>query len=171
MEKEIDQYVQKLKNGDNNAFDHIYYETKNSVYLVIVSILKDQSLAEDIMQDTYMQMIKSLDHYQIGTNFKNWVVTIARNLALNEYNRRKKTVLVDVTDDQNVLSKVEDPKKEQSYLIEEVLNLLDETERQVVFLRIVDNYLHKDIAKILDMPIGTVLWIYQKAMKKVRKYL
>lgn len=171
MERTIDQYVQMLKNGDNDAFDYIYYETKNAVFMVIVSILKDKSLAEDIMQDTYMQMIKSLERYQIGTNFKNWIVTIARNLAINEYNKRKKTLLVDATEDQSILDQAVTPQKKHEYLIDDVINLLDETERQVVLLRIVENYLHKDIAKILDMPLGTVLWIYQKAIKKVKKML
>jgi RNA polymerase sigma-70 factor (ECF subfamily) len=171
MGKEIDQYVRMLKDGDNDAFDYIYYETKNSVFLIIVSILKDYSLAEDVMQDTYMNMIKALDRYQEGTNFKNWIITMARNLAINEYNRRKKETLVDITNENNVFGGIEDTRKYEGWLIDDVMLYLDENERQVILLRFSENMLHKDIAQALDMPLGTVLWIYQKAIKKIKKMI
>ena len=171
MNKEMDQHVRSLKNGDNDAFDYLYYQTKNSVFLVILSILKDYSLTEDIMQDTYMNMIRVLDKYQEGTNFKNWIVTMARNLAINEYNRRRKETLVDITEENNLFGGIEDTNKYDGWLINDLIEHLDEQERQVFLLRIVEGMLHKEISQVLDMPLGTVLWIYQKAIRKLKKFI
>jgi RNA polymerase sigma-70 factor (ECF subfamily) len=53
---------------------------------------------------------------------------------------------------------------------EELMNILTQEEREIVLLRIVDNIKHKDIARIVNKPLGTVLWIYQKAIRKMQKY-
>ena len=75
VNKELDVYVKSFKQGNDEAFDVIYDETKKLIYLSIHPIINSNSLTEDLMQETYMKAIKSLESYKIGTNFKAWICT------------------------------------------------------------------------------------------------
>ena len=55
----LDKFIKKFINGDTSAFDDIYNLTQKSVYYVALSILRDKALAEDVMQTTYMRMLKN----------------------------------------------------------------------------------------------------------------
>ena len=90
VKKDIKILIEKLKNGDMSVFDDIYYSTKDNVYYTILSIVKDASLSEDIMQETYLKTLEKIHSYKPSNSFNSWIITIARNLAINEYNRRKR---------------------------------------------------------------------------------
>ncbi|MBN2696514.1 MAG: RNA polymerase sigma factor, partial [Bacilli bacterium] len=139
-------------------------------YFVILPILKDKQLTEDILQEAYMKMLKNIDRYQ-EKNFLAYLITIAKNLAINEYNRRKRESFVDTIEtsesDYSFMDHVE-IKAEKEELIKEMLSALDETEKNVILLYNVENLTHREIAAILDKPLGTVTWIYAKAVKKLK---
>ena len=97
LNSELDKYIVKFKNGDDEAFNTIYDETKKIVYLSIYSIIKSKDVIEDLMQDTYLKAIRALEYYVLGTNFKAWISKIAHNLAINEYNKNKN---IDSLDDE-----------------------------------------------------------------------
>jgi RNA polymerase sigma-70 factor (ECF subfamily) len=162
-----DDYVDALIEKSEDAFEYIYHETKHSVYALIVSIVKSRVLAEDIMQETYIKMISSIKQYQKGRNFKTWLLTIARNLAIDEYRKKQKETLIDITEQEFIFPSVH-ASGEESLLIRELLQLMTDEERQVFLLHVVDDIKHKEIAKIMNKPLGTILWLYQKALKKVK---
>ena len=59
-DKDINELVKQLQNGNIEVFDDIYYQTKNIVYYSIFIILKDNQLSEDIMQDTYLRALEKI---------------------------------------------------------------------------------------------------------------
>ena len=79
----LDKYIKKLINGDASAFDEIYNQTRKSVYYAALAVLRDKALAEDVMQTTYMRVLKSIQSYTLGTNASAWIIKIAKNEALN----------------------------------------------------------------------------------------
>lgn len=162
-------YIEALRNKDEEAFAYIYNDTKNSVYAMIISVIKDRSLAEDVMQDTYIKMISSINSYKYSMNFRNWLLTIAKNTAIDYYRKRKHDVIIDVGEDEYLLGHT-DSNNLSKLQSDELLSILTDEERQIVLLRIVDDIKHKDIAKIVNKPLGTVLWIYNKAIKKMKNY-
>lgn len=167
---ETNKLVKKLQNGDMSVFDEIYYETKNLVFYTILNILKDYSLSEDIMQDTYLQALAKIHSYKPTYSFKSWIATIAKNLALNEFNKRKKTTTLDVQDHESFFGLV--PSNiENKILIEQIFRILNDTEREIVLLHVVADMKHKDIAKIVDKPLGTVTWLYKTSIEKLRNQL
>jgi RNA polymerase sigma-70 factor, ECF subfamily len=121
------------------------------------------------MQDVYMKMMKSLDQYQPKTNFYNWLIMIAKNQALDYYRRQKKEFYVDEADYNQMLTSQE-PSPDQQTQFELMLNMLNETQRSIVLLKIVDQMKFKDIAKVIEKPLGTVLWIYKEAMNILKNY-
>lgn len=158
--------VEKIKEKDETAFEAIYHDTKYVIYSMIISIVKDRSLAEDIMQDVYIKMVQKINYYNPKYKFINWLITIAKNEALDNV-RRKKEVLLD--DDKLDYFSNQKEETKQGVNIEKYLKVLDVEEKQIVLLKIVQDLKHREIAEILDKPLGTVIWIYNKAIKKMKK--
>lgn len=164
MNDDINIIIAELKKGNYNRFDEFYNKTKKQVYFAIFNILKNISLTENIMQDTYMLFLDKIKKYKDGTNVYAYLVTIARNLAINLYNKRKKEILCDITH------------PDQTYIIDSsfqpMLDLVYKTlsglELEVFILHVIDEFKHREIADILDKPIGTITWAYNNAVKKLR---
>lgn len=166
--RELEHYVDLYKSGNSDAFDIIYQETKKSVYLSINTIIKSKETIADLMQDTYMKAINSLEMYKPNTNFNAWISTIARNLAINYYNKNKKVELVDDTEEAYLFKET----KSNRSIVDQAMDILDdEVERQVFFMHIVLDTKFKDIAINLDIPQSTVFYIYKNALKKIKENL
>ena len=163
-----DHYIELLKLKDEKAFEFIYHETKALVYSLILGIVKDRMVCEDLMQDTYLTMIEKIHQYKPGTNFKSWLLVIARNKAIDYYRRSLRETNID-PEFEDIILPTTDPVGEKNLLIEEILNNLSQIERTIFLLYIMDDLKHREIAQILDMPLGTVLWHYNKACKKIKK--
>ena len=164
--KEIKHLVTLLQSGDMTVFDDIYHHTKNIVYYTIFNILKDTNISEDIMQDTYLKALEKIHYYKPRSSFKSWIVTIARNLALNEYNKRKKDLNIDITVDEYVFGSVEDS-SEKEMMIKEMLTTLDSTEREIVVLHVIGDLKHREIAEVMDVSEKTVNNHIVSAIKKI----
>lgn len=166
-EKDINELVKQLQNGNIEVFDDIYYQTKNIVYYSIFIILKDYQLSEDIMQDTYLKALEKIHSYKRRAHFKSWLITIAKNLALNEYNRRKRELLIDLSENEYMFGSTAST-VENEVLIKQIFKVLDQIEKEVVVLHVVGDLKHREIAKLLNKPIGTITWTYNKAIKKLK---
>ena len=93
---QLEECLQLLKNGNLNAITPIYKQMSKPVYTVAFAILKDEGASQDIMEDTFIKVRQNINNYQENTNPSAWILTIARNLALMEYRKRKKEVMFDV---------------------------------------------------------------------------
>lgn len=167
---DLNQAIERLKLKDEVAFEYIYSVTSKLVYTVIIGIVKDHSATEDLMQDTYIKMIQSINSYNNKHKFNTWLTTIARNTAIDYYRKRKKVQSIDIHENE-YLFPIEKSTSDDEFNTNYLLSLLDDDERQVVMLYSLDEYKHKEIAEMLDKPLGTIIWIYNKAMKKLRKEL
>lgn len=165
--RELDLYIKKYINGDNTSFDVIYEETKKAVYLSIYEITKNKITIEDLMQDTYMKIIKAINNYKIGTNFYAWCSKIARNTALNWYNKNKKEILIDPIENEYMFDQIQ----EKRYFLDEVLSILQGDERIIFIYRFVLGLKYRDIEKIIDMPVSSIHYTYNKILKKIKIYL
>ena len=167
----LEGYSQRLKEGDDTAIAPIYQMTNRVVFSIAYSILKDEFSAQDVMQDTYIKMRASIGSYESGTNFLAWLSAIARNYALMEYRRRRKEVLVDPVEAEPLLGSVTYEYHEKNPVLAAAIKCLDDDEREIVFLHINGDLKHREIAESTGRPLGTVLWIYNKALRKLKAYL
>lgn len=165
--KELENIVERYRNGETELFDDIYYETQKGVYLTISTIIKDKSTIEDLMQDVYIKAINSLPSYKVGTNFNAWICTIARNHTINYYNRKKRETLVDEIDEEYLFTTTDN----RDSLLAKALNILEGEERDVILYHIVLNFKFKDIATMLNIPLSTAFFVYKKALNKIKKEL
>ncbi|MEA4821067.1 MAG: RNA polymerase sigma factor [Erysipelotrichales bacterium] len=170
--KSFDDYIDLMMNKDEASFFEVYQQTKAGVYSVIASIIKDRQAIEDLMQETYIKMLKSLNQYQKGRSFTPWLLQIAKNLALDYYRKHQKEVVMDIQENEYLFTKNQVNENQEIDLeLNEMLSSLTIDEREVVTLKIVSEMKFKDIAESLNKPLGTVLWIYNKAIKKVKNDL
>jgi len=160
-------YIDALIEKDDEAFRIVYENTKKGVFSMIISIVNNRAATEDLIQDTYMKMIQKIKQYKKGRNFYAWLLQIAKNTALDYYRKEKRVSVVDPQMNENLFNGA--VKENNNYEVLDMVKDLNNEEKQIILLRVVSNTKFKDIAKLVEKPIGTVLWIYQKGIKKLQK--
>lgn len=165
----LDEIIEEFRSCNYTHFNEFYNDTKKNVFFTIVAIIKDNDAVDDLMQDTYIKFLENISKYKSKTNIKAYLSTIAHNIAINYYNREKKLVHSEEIID--YLPNEEEKPKDTGYSVEvlELLKDLDDVSKEVVILHTINDLKFKEIAKIIDKPLGTVLWIYNKAIKELRK--
>ncbi|HTE31412.1 MAG TPA: sigma-70 family RNA polymerase sigma factor [Chryseolinea sp.] len=141
----------------------------NSMYNFAYRLTLDQDDSKDLVQDTYLKAYRFIDSFQQGTNAKAWLFRILKNSFINDY--RKKSKEPSKVDYQEVESyynseevdrqitpdlRVEALKDMIGDEISNALNSLDVDFRTVIILCDLEGFKYDEMAKILDIPIGTV---------------
>lgn len=164
-----DKVIYKIAKYDKDAFEKLYNDTSGAVFGLAMSILANQTDAEDVVQETYISVYNNAAKYKGKGKAMAWIFTIARNHALMKIRDRQKQSHVNLDDvyDVGKENNIEDDlHKEQ--LVDVLLTTLKEDERQIVIMHAMSNMKHKDIAKIMNMPLSTVLSKYKRSLKKLR---
>ncbi len=169
MQINYEDYINLLIEKDDEAFRIVYENSKKGVFSMIVSIVKNKAATEDLMQDTYIKMIEKIHQYKKGKNFYAWLLQIAKNTALDYYRKHKNEVVYDPQEQSYYHDSLKTDEK--TYSVLDLVKPLNDLEKQIVLLRAVDQMKFKDIAQIVDKPLGTVLWIYNKAINSLKSYL
>ncbi|MGP4039254.1 RNA polymerase sigma factor [Gracilibacillus sp. D59] len=149
------------------SFKNIYEENKKHVFAISLSILKDTELAEDVMQEAFIKLFQYMKENEIS-NVKAWLLSVARNTALDLYRKRKQEI-IGIRESHFEKAYFENPI--ERLVLKKYLEILNLNERQIVFLKDISGMKHREIANMLEMPLGTVLWKYRKALKKLKKDL
>ena len=111
-----------------------------------------------------MKFLNNINNVNLGQNPNAYLAQIAKNLAINEYNKQKRVVV-----DDSYFENLGENKKDNIGIDLGVINYLEGIEKEIVTLKIVGNLKFREIAEILDKPLGTVQWTYNEAIKKLRK--
>lgn len=167
-DEKLEKKVAALKNGDTGAFDYIYDRTNRSVYFSIFYIVRDKMHAEDIMQETYVRAISVIAQYRAGTNFTAWLRSIGKSLALNHLKRAGREIPTDFEED---AYKYGTSESELPFIFDLAAKVLSEEEYEIIMLCHVAGYKRREVAEMLGMPIGTVTWKNNEALKKLKAQL
>jgi len=170
----LEDFIKDFINGNQDAFDEIYKATDKLVFSVCLSYMKDKSLAEDMMQESYLSAFRFIKSYRLGTSFEAWICTIAKNTCINELKKRKKITYVGDYYDNAIIDESNDEEetpKEETPLLDIALKILNEKELQILLPHIIEGKQLIDIAKENKLPEGTVRWRYNNALNKIRKYV
>lgn len=164
----LEKNIEKMKLGDEKAFEVVYELTKKQVFFSAYAIIKDYGKAEELMQDTFIKVRKHITSYKKNSNALAWITRIARNLAITTYHKQKKELITDELEQDFLFHASDENTMLNNMLLKKLLTLLNLEERQVVMLHTL-GYKHKEIAKQLNKPLGTILWVYNKALKKLQQ--
>lgn len=161
--------------GDSSAFGEIVRRYESMVARTVISMLGNVQQADDVGQDTFIRLYRSLSEFRGESKLSTYVQRIAINLSLNELKRRKKFVSIFSRSDNDSMEFGKDL-PDQSSLdddmdLKEILSLAIERLplefKTVVVLRLVQGYSTKETAKILELPLGTIL----SRLSRAREYL
>jgi len=161
---------------DNKELEKIYNDTYRSVYWTAMSLLRDEDEAQDIVQETFVTLIDSYDTLRDKEKVAAWLKKIAANKCLDRL-RRTKTVNEEDDFFENVEAQPEDflpdsilESAEKRKIIMNIIdNALSEDVRRTLILFYYDEMTTKEIASLLGIPQGTVLWRLNYAKKKIKK--
>ncbi len=169
-ETDLDENLRKLQEGDALQLDVIYRETHKQVFASAVALLRDRALAEDAMQETYVRLLQSAGNYRPGSNPFAYIMTICRNVCLNVIRKRARETEVDVSKSEPLFgSELTHSPLEQLENVEGMLRGLSDDERETIMYRVYAGLKHRETAVIMKKPLGTVLWLYSRAVKKVKE--
>ena len=160
--------IEKLKERDEETFELIYEHYYKLIYYVALNVTKDKEMASEIVQDTFMKMLTSIDTYDEGGKFKPWLCTIARNLSLNKVTRRKDK---DVVYDEEL---VYSTKHSESKLMDYILTIkgsLTPEDANIVILKLVYNYKFREISEEMGLSLGLVQARYYQAIKILKQVI
>jgi RNA polymerase sigma-70 factor (ECF subfamily) len=160
----------------------------NNLYGAAMRLTRDPAEAEDLMQDTMVRAFRFWDSFQQGTNIKAWMFTILRNTFINGYHKRgrKRDFESDVTSQMHSLgptvavanSSSQPPGPEEAVSAEvtqmrvrEALDSLPPDYRMAVTLCDFEGLSYKDVAEIMECPIGTVMSRIYRGRKILHKLL
>jgi RNA polymerase sigma-70 factor (ECF subfamily) len=174
--------------ADQATFADQAMEFMPSLYSAALRMTRNPSDAEDLVQETYLKAYRAFHTFQQGTNLKAWLYRILTNTFINSYRSKKRrpeqTEIDDVEDlylyrrlggleaaaagrsaEEEVLDRFTDSD------IKEALESLPEQFRIAVLLADVEGFAYKEIAEILDIPIGTVMSRLHRGRRALQKAL
>ncbi|MFA6851857.1 MAG: sigma-70 family RNA polymerase sigma factor [Bacilli bacterium] len=162
--------TRQIKNGDMSCFDELYEATKRVIFFNIFSYVNHHESAEDLLQDTYVQFLKSLPTVKESEPILGYLMTISKNLSLNYLRVNNRSRQFSEMEEETINSH-DRYEIEENELVARIKALLKPEEFRIVYLKVIEEYSHKDIAKLLNKPLGTITWAYNNAIKKLQKGL
>jgi len=175
--------VQAYIKGDQSAIETLINRHRSKVYTYILLTIKNQPLAEDLFQETFIKVIQSLRRgkYRDNGRFLSWVIRIAHNLIIDHFRKEKQMNSVSNDDSEVDLfnsKKLSDDNIEDLIVnnqikaeIRALINELPNDQREVVLLRHYGNLSFKEIAEQTDVSINTALGRMRYALINLRKMI
>lgn len=153
--------IDKASQGDHNAFSKLFYEYKDMVYRVVYRLLGNSEETHDAVQQTFIELYKSLPGYAGKSKFTTWLYRIAVNVSIQYFRKRRpheKDLFLDPEYMADSASDNELPieRKELRQQIEEALASIHIRKRTVVVLHDIENRTMDEISEIIGVPVGTI---------------
>lgn len=169
-QNELAEYVFQIQKNDMSGFDTLYEKTKKIIFFNIFGYLNNKENSEDILQETYLNFLEHIEKINPKHSILGYLLTTSKNLSLNfiKVRRRERSL----TDEEEVsMYSNEKNALNEDELINKMQKILKPSEFEIVYLKVVEDYSHKEIAAIFHKPIGTITWAYNNAIKKLEKGL
>jgi RNA polymerase sigma factor (sigma-70 family) len=176
------QLISLYINGNEDAFAQLLQRHKSKIYTTIYFIVKDQYVAEDLLQETFIKAIKKLrsGSYNEEGKFVPWIVRIAHNLAIDYFRKERRYPTIIMEDGCNIFNSLEFSedssesvriKDETHEALKMMINTLPETQKEVLLMRHYSEMSFQEIAEATGVSINTALGRMRYALINLRKQL
>jgi RNA polymerase sigma-70 factor (ECF subfamily) len=183
--KKIIKLVASAKGGDKKAFSIIYENYISPIYRFVYFRVKNRDDAEDLTQTIFFKAWNALPNYKQkkapfsfypvgsqGDSFGAWLYAIARN-TITDYWKKKKELNIDNSlidlKSEPVHDSIE--KEEDIEIIKRTIALLSDDQQEIVILRFIEDFSHKEIAKLVEKKEAAVRQLQSRAIKTLKKHL
>lgn len=180
----IDAAVLQLRRGDPDALATLIARYQNRIYRYLLRLVRQPADADDLFQQTWLRVAEKIRSFDTSRNFDAWLFTLARNLAFDHLRRARpgsldEPISHDLPDD-TIASRLasEDPGPfdrllagERARLLDEALENLPVSYREVVSLRFEEEMKLEEIATVLGAPLSTVKSRLRRSLEQLRALL
>ncbi|MGC9395502.1 MAG: RNA polymerase sigma factor [Anaerolineae bacterium] len=172
-EQETLEWVALAQQGDRQAFGELVYHYREGVINVVYRMCGDANLAEDAAQEAFIRAWQHLPRYQPRSSFRNWLYRIALNVALDVLRRERETVDVEniplIAASLSPEAAIE--RSERAAYVQQAVLGLSPASRAALILREYEGLSYKEIAEMLEIPVGTVMSRLNYARTQLRETL
>ncbi|MGM9643321.1 MAG: RNA polymerase sigma factor [Eubacteriales bacterium] len=173
------------RDGNGNAFEQIVLRTEKQVYNLALSVTKSREDAEDVTQETYLRIWRSLNEIGVPSSAKYYILKIAHNAAIDLLRSRRKqneAETVKYTDGGELEYEPSDPdpgsrpdeayyEKVKAETVRECIAALPRPQRELIVMRDMNGLSYSQIAQILGVPEGTVKSGIYRARARLRRLI
>ena len=174
--------VSLYKNGNEEAFEYLLKKHKSRVFSTIYLIVKDQYIAEDLFQETFIKAINTIksNRYNEEGKFLPWILRIAHNIAIDYFRKQKRYPTIVMEDGSSVFNSLEFSEEsfestqimhETHSVLKECINQLPETQKDVLIKRHYLGLSFQEIAEEAEISINTALGRMRYALINLRKMM
>jgi RNA polymerase sigma-70 factor (ECF subfamily) len=159
---EDSELIPRVRRGDLAAFEALYDKYKGQVYRTALAITRDQSTAEDILQECFLRVYVHIDKVDVARPLSPWIHRIVVNLSYNWITKRRRWLpSLEEIIDQFAGDRHSSPERilereELQRIVQEAIHSLSFAQRVVIILFYLNGFSLEEIAYILDCPVGTV---------------
>jgi len=174
MQEITRELITQAAGGDTDAFEDIYRKASGYVHTIALRITNNTEDAEDVTQEVFVSLHKSLWKFRFKSSFKTWIYRVTVNRAITLYNKRKKKQTGTVPFEEHMersdgpyeeISELEN--KEREELVAQMLEVLPPEQRACVVLKEIEGLKYEEIAKTLKIKINTVRSRLKRARGKL----
>jgi RNA polymerase sigma-70 factor (ECF subfamily) len=170
-----EQILQEIKKGNSSVYRELVIRYESQIASTIISMLGKGPEAEDIGQEVFIRFYKAIPRFRGESSVGTYLTRIAINLSLNEIKRRKRKKNIFIEKEiSELINYIDDNKQdlpEDKEMVNMAIQSLNPKFRSVLVLRLIDGYSTEEVAKILKIPIGTVLSRLSRAQEKLKEKL
>ena len=165
--------VQQVKNGNNNAFRFLVSKYQRLVLHVVGRMIQQQDEVEDICQEVFIKVFRTLNKFRGDSKLSTWIATIAYNTAITHIRKSKRRgevsyseqpALIASEKDSGLNQKIVEKKEAKKYLLQ-LIETLPVNYRTVLTLFHLEEFSYKEIEEITGMPEGTIKSYLSRARK------
>ncbi|MCP4460672.1 MAG: RNA polymerase sigma factor [Cytophagales bacterium] len=163
--------IERAKGNDQEAQFSLYKKYNGAMYNTALRITHNTALAEDVLQESFLNAFQSLGYYRGDASFGSWLKRIVINKAISLSKKESKWEL---RDDESSFEKMDIPEESIEYNVEnvkEAIEKLPDGFRTVISLYLLEGYDHREISEILQISESTSKTQYKRAKDKLRSVL
>jgi len=173
--------IKRVLSGDKRAFEDLMVKYNKRIYTYVYRMVRNEDVAVELTQDFFLKIYNALNKYNFKFKFSTWAYRICYNLVIDHI--RKNSYSIDSLESDSVsekrmvendnyvkvdyASKMEN--EQRAEYLWKVVDAIPEKYRKLILLRYIDNMKYEDIAKITEIPVGTVKNRIFKAKEILRK--
>lgn len=168
--------VEQIRAGDRQALERLYDAYAGMVYGVVLKMIRNEELAQEIVQDVFLRVWKNIDKYdEAKARISTWIINIARNRTIDEirsknFKNQQENQSLDVSVNEGELGGSTEMKVDAIGL-KSVINKLRPEQKLLLELVYFGGYTHEEAAKELNIPLGTVKTRIRSSILELRKIL
>jgi RNA polymerase sigma factor (sigma-70 family) len=173
--------IHEFLHGHDQALEVLIYRYKDKIYTSIYMLVKDKFIAEDIFQEAFLKMIRTMrdGRYCEQGKFLPWAMRVAHNLCMDHFRKVRHQIPITLPDGTDIgaflpgadtpLDKIEQRQTHQS--VRKLIEALPEEQREVIILRMYGDLSFKQIADITQVSINTALGRMRYGLLNLRKMI